>query len=136
MENLPPELQDHINSYRQVHPLADIMSAFIKRIQFSPCSPLEKRPCCCCLDPLHCGDCEPFTFAVLEYRSEPDYFDNPHGNRACVRAFYGWGSEVSDMRLHGSRGAGIRFPSLVVVSHKDKDSDPDEEWEYDSDPEW
>jgi hypothetical protein len=124
MENLPIEILEHIKGYRPIHPNALIMRSFIQRIQFSACSPLAQRPCGCCDDPLRCGDCEPFTFAVLEYSSEPCYYDCPYGNRACVKSFYGWGSEVSDMRLHGSRGAGISFPSLVV---KDTDSDPEDD---------
>ena len=50
------------------------------------------------------NDDEGIIFCLEDYRAEPDYFDARHdGKRGCVKAFYGWGTEFDDLRLHGGR---------------------------------
>jgi hypothetical protein len=50
------------------------------------------------------NDDEGIRFALNDYKAEPDYFDSEHdGVRGCVRAFYAWGDELGDQRLHGGR---------------------------------
>ena len=84
MEALPHELIDHIRELRPRHPCACMIADFMRRIGYN--------------------DEEGISFALEDYRSEPDVFDSAHdGARGCVPSFYGWGDECSDMRLHGLR---------------------------------
>ena len=84
MEGLPEELQALIHDFRPVHPCAKMVANFMDRIGYN--------------------DEEGITFCLEDYRAEPDYFDARHdGKRGCVKAFYGWGTEVDDFRLHGGR---------------------------------
>ena len=84
MEALPDEPIDHIGELRPRHPCAVIIADFMRQIGYN--------------------DEEGMWFCLNDYKAEPDYFDARHdGKRGCVRSFYGWGDEFSDMRLHGLR---------------------------------
>ena len=84
MEGLPEELQARIHDFRPAHPCAKMVADFMDRIGYN--------------------DEQGITFCLEDYRAEPDYFDARHdGRRGCVKAFYGWGTEFDDARLHGGR---------------------------------
>ena len=84
MEGLPENLQARIHEFRPVHPCAKMLSDFMARMGYN--------------------DEEGIIFCLEDYRAEPDYFDARHdGKRGCVKAFYGWGTEFDDPRLHGGR---------------------------------
>lgn len=92
MEGLPEELIDLIHQYRPVHPCAAIVSDFYQRIGYAGyVSGLGEEE-------------EDLFFCLADYKAEPDYFDVRHdGKRGCVPAFYRWGQEWNDPRLHGGR---------------------------------
>ena len=91
MENLPEVLQAHIHELRPVHPCAKMIASFLNRIGYN--------------------DDEGMRFCLEDYRQEPDYFDSQYdGKRGCVSAFYGWGEEWNDPRLHGGRGPRVVIP--------------------------
>ena len=72
-----------------VHPCARMIASFLRRIGYSVAGEDEG---------------EDLLFCLHDYRAEPDYFDCRHdGKRGCVRAFYRWGTEWDDPRLHGGR---------------------------------
>lgn len=85
MESLPPPLQQLIHDSRPVHPCAAMIADFMLRVGYT--------------------DDEGISFALEDYRQEPDYFDSAHdGKRGCVPSFYGFGDEWDDPRVHGLRG--------------------------------
>lgn len=85
MEDLPEGLHALIHEFRPVHPCAKMIASFLDRIGYN--------------------DEEGICFCLTDYKQEPDYFDSRYdGKRGCVRAFYGWGDEWNDARLHGGRG--------------------------------
>ena len=84
MEELPEEFQAPLHEFRPVHPCAKMVADFMSRIGYN--------------------NEEGITFCSEDYRAEPDYFDARHdGQRGCVKASYGWGSEFDDPRIHGGR---------------------------------
>ena len=92
MEALPHELIDRVRELRPRHPTAVIVADFYRRIGYSGhgSGTGEEDEC--------------LWFCLADYKAEPDHFDARHdGKRGCVSAFYGWGDECSDMRLHGLR---------------------------------
>lgn len=84
MEGLPEDIQAHIHDFRPIHPCAKMIADFMARMGYN--------------------DDEGICFCMEGYRAEPDYFDGKHeGKRGCVKAFYSWGAEFDDPRLHGGR---------------------------------
>ena len=107
MDALPQELIDHIHDFRPRHPAALMIEDFMRRIGYN--------------------DEQGISFALEDYRQEPDYFDAAHdGARGCVPSFYGWGEEWDDPRVHGGRG-----PRCVVPPQRRQQPLPwaDVEWE-------
>ena len=85
MQALPQPLIDHIHELRPAHPCAEMIRDFMRRIGYN--------------------DEEGISFALEDYRREPNYFDSAHDNaRGCVPSFYGFGEEWDDPRVHGGRG--------------------------------
>ena len=92
MERLPQELIDGIHDFRPVRPTAEVVRDFYARIGYAGFENGIGEE----------DECLWFCFA--DYEAEPDYFDARHdGRRGCVAAFYRWGDECSDPRLHGGR---------------------------------
>ena len=92
MEALPDELIDRIRELRPRRPTAVMIEDFYRRIGYSGHGSGTGE------------EDEDLLWCLSDYKAEPDYFDARHdGKRGCVRAFYGWGDECSDMRLHGLR---------------------------------
>ena len=92
MEALPDELIDRIRDLRPRHPTAVMIEDFYRRIGYSGHGSGTGE------------EDEDLLWCLSDHRAAPDYFDSKHdGKRGCVRAFYGWGDELSDMRLHGLR---------------------------------
>ena len=86
---LPESLVPTIRAFVAPHPCAVMIADFYQRIGY--CVPGDEEG-------------EDLRFCLHDYRAEPDYFDCRHdGKRGCVRAFYRWGTEWDDPRLHGGR---------------------------------
>ena len=91
MEKLPASIIKHIHGYRPVHPCATAIKNFYKRIGYAGSG-------------RGVGEEERLWFCLADYRAEPDYFDSRHDRKGrCVEAFYRWGDEFGDPRLHGGR---------------------------------
>ena len=92
MPELPDELWATVHELRPVHPCAAAIKDFYERIGYAG------------VDNGVGEEDECIGFCLADYRAEPDYFDVRHdGKRGCVKAWYDWGDECSDPRLHGGR---------------------------------
>ncbi len=89
---LPEDLARLILSFVPPHHCATLIADFFKRIGYSG----HKKGIS--------EEDEDISFCLADYRAEPDFFDCRHdARRGCVRAFYDWGDERDDPRLHGGR---------------------------------